>query len=56
MDTIQAAIATNEEAIVTTHPQKRLELIREALALMKTVKSGLGSGLDFELGEANLLF
>jgi hypothetical protein len=53
---LRLAIAKNEQAIAATAPAVRKALIEEALAALNNAKAGFGTGLNFTLGEGNLLF
>ncbi len=50
------AISKNNRAIAAKPSNSRQTLIRRALNDLKTAKAQLGTGLDFTLGEGNLLF
>ena len=50
------AISKNGKAIAAGPPSARVALIRGALKDLKAAKAQLGTGLDFTLGEGNLLF
>lgn len=50
------AISKNGKAIAAGPPSARAALIRGALKDLKAAKAQLGTGLDFTLGEGNLLF
>ncbi len=53
---LQSAISKNQQAITETSSQTRKNLMRSAKADFQSAKNDLGSGLDFTLGEGNLLF
>ena len=53
---LQNAIALNGRAMVTSQASARQALIRRALDTFKAAKTQFGTGLDFTLGEGNLLF
>lgn len=53
---LRRAVSKNSRAMATKPANKRQALIRGALNDFKAAKAQLGSGLDFVLGEGNLLF
>jgi mono/diheme cytochrome c family protein len=53
---IDLAIECLKEGRLNTNPAKKAQKIHEALEALKVAKSGLGTGLGFRIGEANLLF
>src|SRR6185295_7420747 len=53
---LKSAIAKNSGAIAARSPKARQALIQQALTNLKAAKVKLGKGLDFTLGEGNLLF
>lgn len=53
---IQSAISTNNQAIATNSSSQRLLLIQSAAADFSQAKAQLGSGLNFTMGQGNLLF
>lgn len=53
---LQSAISKNQQAINETSSQTRKSLMRSANSDFLSAKSDLGTGLDFSLGEGNLLF
>lgn len=53
---IKNAIAYNDQAIQATGNTQRRALILKALDALKAANSSLGSGTDFQMGTANLLF
>jgi cytochrome c peroxidase len=53
---LRKAIASNGKAIAARPGKARAALIRKALNDLKAAKAELGTGLDFVLGEGNLLF
>lgn len=53
---LKIVIAKNSGAIAARSPKARQALIQQALTNLKAAKGRLGKGLDFTLGEGNLLF
>lgn len=53
---IQSGIDQNQRAIDENSSSRRQELMRAALSDFRSAKAELGTGLDFVLGEANLMF
>ncbi|HEY7216372.1 MAG TPA: hypothetical protein VIC28_17255, partial [Thermoanaerobaculia bacterium] len=53
---LKNAIAKNGGAMAARSPKARQALIQQALNNLKAAKAKLGKGLDFTLGEGNLLF
>jgi cytochrome c553 len=53
---IQSGIDKNQQAINTNGSNQRKSLMQSALADFQSAKADLGTGLDFVLGEANLMF
>lgn len=53
---IKSGIDKNQQAMLETGSKKRKTLMKDALADFRQAKSELGTGLDFVLGEGNLLF
>lgn len=53
---LSQAIETNEEAIKAGNSGEKASLIQDALADLEAAKADLGIGLDFLMGEGNLMF
>ncbi len=53
---INTAIANNGGAIASTHPETEKAFIESALDSAFQAKDSLGTGLEFEMGEGNLVF
>ncbi|MES1240850.1 MAG: hypothetical protein ABUT39_04465 [Acidobacteriota bacterium] len=53
---LRSAISKNSRAMAARPAKTRQTLIRSALKDLQAVKAQLGTGLDFVLGEGNLLF
>jgi hypothetical protein len=53
---LKSAITKNSSAMAKASANTRQALIRGALKDLKTAKAQFGTGLDFTLGEGNLLF
>jgi mono/diheme cytochrome c family protein len=53
---LQRAVSKTSRAMTAKTASKRQALIRGALNDLRAAKAGLGSGLDFVLGEGNLLY
>lgn len=53
---IQRGIDLNEQAIAESSSNRRLKLMQDGLAQFEAAKADLGTGLDFVLGQANLMF
>jgi len=53
---LNLAISMNGRAIASTRTKSRQILIQRALGELKAAKDQFGTGLDFTLGEGNLLF
>lgn len=53
---IESGISKNQQAILENGSNKRKTLMKDALADFRQAKSQFGTGLDFVLGEGNLLF
>jgi hypothetical protein len=53
---IQSAIGKNNQAIATNSSNQRLLLIQSAAADFSQAKAQFGSGLNFTMGQGNLLF
>ena len=53
---IQKAIDKNQQAILENSSNVRKSLMQSALADFQSAKADLGSGMDFTMGQANLMF
>ncbi|MDX1431317.1 MAG: hypothetical protein R3286_02595 [Gammaproteobacteria bacterium] len=53
---IKVALNTSRHAIRTRHPRKRARVIENTLEAADAARESLGEGLEFELGEGNLVY